>query len=178
MKYLILCEGSNEQTIINLLLDHKKLKFCRNDLIGLIPYHARQLSNPIVKSALRMYHLPVTVLRIGDTQREKMTIPKDLKEIVSRDNIETYCSLPELEILLIINENLYNDFIKSGEKSAKTYAKRNIVYHKKRYDQTNEFIQIYYGGKRITNLINNLNEYKRIKKHNKDQKYLADLLKK
>lgn len=40
MKYLFLCEGPNERTIINLFLDAKKLKITRDDLIGLGLYHA------------------------------------------------------------------------------------------------------------------------------------------
>lgn len=177
MKYLILCEGTNEKTIINLLLEANKLKIKRDDLIGLTPYNARQLSNPMIVSQLKMYNKPVTVLRIGDTQRERFSIPNELKEIVKKDRIIKYCTLPELEVLLIINEKMYKDFIKSSDKKPKTFAKRNIVYKKKRYDQSSEFFEMYYGGKRISCLIDNLTEYKKIKKHNKDEKYLVDLLK-
>lgn len=53
MKYLILCEGSNEKTIINLLLDANKLKLKRNDLVGLTPYNVRQLSNKKLKKHSR-----------------------------------------------------------------------------------------------------------------------------
>jgi len=177
MKYLVLCEGTNEKTIINLLLDANKLRIKRDDLVGLTPYNVRQLSNPTIKSQLKIYNQPVIILRIGDTQREKFPIPTDLKNIVSKDRIIKYCTLPELEILLIINEGMYKQFLKSGEKKPKTFAKRNIVYNKKRYDQSNEFFEMYYGGKRISNLIDNLNKYKKLKKHSKDEEYLADLLK-
>ena len=177
MKYLVLCEGTNEKTIINLLLDANKLKIKRDDLVGLTPYNVRQLSNPTIKSQLKIYNQPVIILRVGDTQREKFPIPTDLRNIVSKDRIIKYCTLPELEILLIINEGMYKQFLKSGEKKPKTYAKRNIIYNKKRYEQSSDFFEMYYGGKRISNLIENLNEYKKIKKHNKDEEYLADLLK-
>lgn len=40
-KLLILCEGPNELAIINLLLDNNKLKFTRDDLLDLRPFHAR-----------------------------------------------------------------------------------------------------------------------------------------
>ena len=71
MKYLVLCEGTNEKTIINLLLDANKLKIKRDDLVGLTPYNVRQLSNPTIKSQLKIYNQPVIILRVGDTQREK-----------------------------------------------------------------------------------------------------------
>ena len=177
MKYLILCEGANEELIINILLDSDKLKISKKELIGLKPYNVRQLSNPTIKSELRIYNKPVIVIRVGDTQHDKLIIPEELKEIVSKDRIYKYCTLPEFEILLIINEDKYQDFKKSGEKKAKIYAKRNIIYNKRRYDQSSEFIKLYYGGRRVTVLIDNLKEYKRIKHHTKDQLYLVDLLK-
>ncbi len=42
MKYLVLCEGTNEVCIINLLLRYNKLKFTIDDLISLKPFNARQ----------------------------------------------------------------------------------------------------------------------------------------
>lgn len=175
MKYLILCEGRNEVYLINLLLKHNKLKFCIDDLVALKPFNARQLTNPTIKSELRIYNQPVKVLRIGDTQRDKFIIPNDLNDIVSKDRIYKYCTLPELEILIIINEGLYKQFLKSKE-MPKTFAKRNIIYNNRRYDQSSEFLEIYYGGKRINMLIQNLIDYKHLKKHKKDELYIADLL--
>ena len=177
MKYLFLCEGPNERTIINLLLDAKKLKITRDDLIGLGPYHARQLSNPTIKSNLKIYGDKVIVYRIGDTQRDKFIIPNDLKNIVSKDKIFKYCTKPEFEILLIINENLF-DKLKKSTVRPKIFAKENIKYNKKKYDQSENFIIDYYSGKRINMLVENLKKYKKLnKKHNKDELYLADLLK-
>lgn len=45
MKRLIMCEGSNELEIMRILLNNDKLIFGEDELIGLTPYHARQLSN-------------------------------------------------------------------------------------------------------------------------------------
>ena len=47
-KILVLCEGSNEKKIIDLLLEQDKLIFNKDDLIGLVTYHARQLNAPIL----------------------------------------------------------------------------------------------------------------------------------
>jgi len=41
MKILIMCEGPNELKIVNLLLDNGKLKFTRDDLLDMCPFHAR-----------------------------------------------------------------------------------------------------------------------------------------
>ena len=176
MKYLILCEGTKEVCIINLLLKYNKLKFTIDDLVSLRPFNVRQLSNPTIKSELLHYNKPVEVLRIGDKQNDKLLVPEELSHIVSTSRIKTYCTLPELEILLIINEGLFKAFQKTKE-SPKTFAKRNIIYNKKRYDQSNEFLEEYFGGKRINNLCKSIKKYKQLKKHMKNQLYLADLLK-
>lgn len=176
MKYLILCEGPNEEVIIDLLLYKNKLKIKRDELIGLRPYSIRQLSNPTIKSELKIYDQPVTVLRIGDTQKEKFNIPDDLKHIVSKERILKYCTKPELEILLIINEGLYKEFKKSSQNKAKSFAADKIIYNRRRYDNSCDFFLEYYGNGRLSILVESLIEYKRIKKHNKGELFLADLL--
>lgn len=66
MKLLVMCEGPNEMAIINILLDNNKLVFSSDDLLGLVPYHARQIrSSAAVKAALNLYTGEVHVLRIG-----------------------------------------------------------------------------------------------------------------
>jgi hypothetical protein len=82
MKYLIMCEGPNELEIIKILLRHNCLKFTDDDLLGLVPYHARQIKNSgIVQTALNIYQGDVAILRIGDVLNEKLVIPKEYKDI-------------------------------------------------------------------------------------------------
>ena len=78
MRYLIMCEGPNEETIINILLDNNRLKLTRDDLIGLKPYNVRQLNNPTIISELKRYNNPVIIYRIGDTQNDKLSIPREV----------------------------------------------------------------------------------------------------
>lgn len=62
--------------------------------------------------------------------------------------------------------------------SPKTFAKKNIIMNGKKYDQSAEFIKMYYGGDRVVNLLDNIKKYKTYKKqHEKDELYLADILK-
>ena len=175
MKILVMCEGANEEKIIEMLLDSNKLKFTRDDLIGRKPYNVRQLNNPFIKSELKRYNRCVTIYRIGDKQSDKLTIPKDLKNIVFKENIYKYCTKPELEVLLIINEKMYNKYQKS-KNSPKEFAKGNIIYNRRHFDQSTDFLNDYYIN-RVDNLVNNLIEYKKLKKHDKDELYVADLLK-
>ena len=178
MKRLILCEGPNELKVIHILLEYDALIFTEDDLLGLTAYHARQIkSNTQVRTALNMYPgNDVLVMRIGDKQTDKLVIPADYKDKITA--IEKYCTLPELEMLLIISEGLVREYekAKSGT-SPKEFAKANITYNRKRYDNSTHFFEDYYGGD-CEKLIVAIREYKRIKgAHKKDELYLADLLK-
>lgn len=177
MKYLVMCEGANELEIIRMLLENDKLIFSENDLLGLVPYHARQIVNsPTVKTVLNSYQGDVHVLRIGDKLNDKLKIPLEYKEKIKK--VAKYCTKPELEMLLIISENLDGEFEKVKSKvSPKVFSKQNITYNRIRYNNKSEFYRIYYGN-RIGFLVYTIKRYKRLKgKHGKDELYLADLVK-
>ena len=44
MKKLIMCEGPNELALVKILLRNDMLIFTEDDLLGLTPYHARQIA--------------------------------------------------------------------------------------------------------------------------------------
>ena len=178
MRILLMCEGQNEEVLLNCLLDANALCFTRDDLIGRRPYPIRQLNNPTIKSELKHYGLPVKIYRVGDKQNDRLSIPKDLNGIVSNKQIFKYCTKPELEMLLILNEGLEKEYekVKSIE-SPKEFAKENIKYNGKKYDQSTEFLEEYYGATNVKNLIANIKKYKKYKHHGRDELYLADILK-
>ena len=171
-KLLVLCEGPNEKKIVELLLRDNRLLFNTEDLIGLVPYHARQLDSPVVQSALNMYSGPFDIYRIGDTQTDKLRIPGHLKSRIG--SISKICTRPGLEILLIINENLIHVWQRSG-KRPKDFAKKEIQFQRRRYDNSSQFYEEYYG-RRIDLLIENLKEYKRTKRYDRDELFLADFI--
>lgn len=82
MKRLIMCEGPNELEIIRILIEHDRLVFGEEDLIGLTPYHARQItSSTQVRTALNIYPgNDVLVMRVGDKQSDRLVIPEDYSE--------------------------------------------------------------------------------------------------
>lgn len=177
MKYLIMCEGPNELEIIRILLENDKLIFTEDDLLNLVPYHARQIgNNAAVKTALNLYHGDVEVLRIGDKLNDELKIPREYKGKIT--DIKKYCTKPELEMLLIISENIDSEFEKVKSKtSPKTFSKENVVYNRARYNNSTAFYRDYYG-ERIDLLVDTIKRYKQLKgKHQKDELYLADLLK-
>lgn len=177
MKYLIMCEGPNELEIIRILLENDKLIYTSDDLLNLIPYHARQItSSAAVKNALNLYHGPVTILRVGDTQNEKLKIPVQYKDQIT--DVKKFCTKPELEMLLIISEDLVNEYEKQKSSvTPKSFCKKNISYNRKRYDNSTAFYRNYYGDQ-VDLLVDAIQKYKQLKgKHGRDEGYLCDLLK-
>ena len=78
MKLLIMCEGPNEKEIIRILLENDCLIFTEDDLLGLTPYHARQIKTSAqVRTELNLYPGQVKVLRIGDKQSDVLKIPAE-----------------------------------------------------------------------------------------------------
>ena len=175
MKRLIMCEGSNELEIIRILLENDVLIFTEDDLLGLTPFHARQIkSGTQVYTELGLYPgNDVLIMRVGDTQTDKLKLPKDIQHKIQA--IEKYCTKPELEMLLIIAEGLTADFEHQKQYTPKEYAKRNIYLGKKRYDNSSAFYRDYFGES-IDSLTDAIREYKRIKAHNRDEMFLADIL--
>lgn len=172
-----MCEGSNELEVMKILLQHNCLKFTSDDLLGLVPYHARQIkTSGIVQTVLNIYPGEVAILRIGDTLNEKLQIPKKYQEKII--SVEKYCTKPELEMLLIISEGLSKEFekVKSQEK-AKSFAKQNVKLGRRAYKNDTDFYTAYYGGN-PQKLVDSILQYRHQKgSHNKDEHYLAELLK-
>ena len=177
MKRLIMCEGPNELTVMRILLANEALVFAETDLIGLTPYHARQISgNAVLTNELNMYpENDVVVMRIGDKQSDKLSIPKEYREKIIR--VEKYCTKPELEVLLIISEGLWSEFCKvKSHLKPKDFAKAHICINKRRYDNKSSFYNEYYSNN-PDRLISSIKQYKKLHKtHQKSEGYLADLL--
>ena len=178
MKRLIMCEGPNELGIMRILIENDKLIFGEDELIGLTPYHARQIANnATVQTELNIYPgKDVLVMRIGDVQNETLKIPDDYREKII--GIEKYCTKPELEMLLIISEGKVAEYEKTKSVvSPKAFAKKHIKCGRRKYDNSTQFYWDYYGSNPDM-LVEAIKEYKRIKgAHKKDERYLADLLK-
>jgi len=177
MKRLIMCEGANELEIMRILLSFDCLVFGENELLGLTPYHARQLSkNAMVRTELNMYPKnDILIMRIGDKQNEKLKIPAEYRGKIL--GVEKYCTKPELEILLIIAEEMEHEYEKVKSRiSPKEFAKKNITCGKYKYDNSSMFYKTYFADD-CEKLISAIKEYKRTHKHLKDELYSADILK-
>lgn len=179
MKILVMCEGPNEKAVVEMLLDAGRLKFSKDDLVGLNVYHARQLTSSIIKTNLSIYTGDFEVYRIGDTLTDKLSVPLDYRERIK--GIRKFCTKPELEILLLIADGKDAEFekVKAGKdrKGPKVFCKANVVYNHKRYDNSTQFYWDYFVSD-IDLLVTAIKKYKRKHgAHKKDEEYLADLLK-
>ena len=133
-------------------------------------------TSPVVKTQLSMYGGEVEIWRIGDKQSEALSIPPQYKKQIKK--ITKYCTLPELEMLLIISEKMYKEYDKTKtQKHTKQFAKENIVFNKKKYKGDTKFYEEYYG-RDIPKLIKAIQEYKhRNHSHGGDQHYLLEIVK-
>ena len=179
MKLLVMCEGPNEKAVVDMLLDEGRLKFSEDDLVGLTVYHARQLTAPIIKTALSIYTGEFEVYRIGDSMTEKLPVPADYQGRFKR--ARKFCTKPELEMLLLIAEGKEAEFekVKAGKRKmkAKDFCKANVVHNHRRYDNSTQFYRDYFGSD-IETLVKVIKKYKQSHgAHKKDEEYLADLLK-
>ena len=179
MKLLVMCEGPNEKAIVDMLLDAGCLKFSEDDLVGLTVYHARQLTAPIIKTALSIYTGEFAVYRIGDSLTDKLPIPVDYQGRVKE--VKKLCTKPELEMLLIIAEGKEAEFekVKAGKHrmKPKDFCKMHIVHNRKRYDNSTQFYKDYFSSN-IEALVDAVKKYRQTHgAHKKDEEYLADLLK-
>ena len=178
MKLLVMCEGPNEKAVVDMLLDAGCLEFSEDDLVGLTVYHARQLTAPVIKTALSIYTGEFEVYRIGDSMTDKLPSTEYQGRI---KGIRKFCTKPELEMLLIIAEGKEAEFekVKAGKRKMKPkdFCKANVVHNRKRYDNSTQFYRDYFGSD-IGTLVAVIEKYKQSHgAHKKDEEYLADLLK-
>ncbi len=170
MSYIAcICEGAAEQAVIELLLEHNKLIFTRDEMLEGEPLRCRSAAKFEERYLRKGFSEKITVYRILDSRREKFTLSKAYARKIDVINVIT---APEIEMLVIFNENRYNDYKKSGKKPS-DYCKTSLKYA----DVKNKtFIEDYFAD--ISSLVSAITEYKRVSNVQPDELTLADLLKK
>ncbi|MCQ2795374.1 MAG: hypothetical protein MJ214_04140 [Bacilli bacterium] len=161
----LLVEGNTELYEIDYLLNNNLLIFTSGQIFDHRPLHKRQLTSLIPEISTLDFNEPLEFYRIGDTLNDELNITRieARKQYIS---IHRVCTKPEFEILIIINENKYDDYLKrTHEVSPKEYIKQYLEISD---------IKGYIDSHNLTNAIK---EYKRLKKHDKCEMYLADILK-
>jgi len=103
-----------------------------------------------------------------DSRKENFKLSKAYKDKINVINIIT---APEIEMLIIINENKYSEYKKSKVKPSE-FCKINL---KMKNVKSYHFVMKYFSDIRV--LLNSISEYKRISNIKKGEKTFLDLIK-
>lgn len=115
-----MCEGGAETVIMNMLIDNDQLIFNREQLIeeSVLPrMSVKEFQSRHLKFE---YDQKLTVLRTIDSRSEKFNLGKAYRCQVEVINVIT---APEIEMLIIVSLNKYEDFCRSGIKKPSEYCK-------------------------------------------------------
>lgn len=164
-----IAEGAAEAAIIDILLDHHLLIFDRKEMLDEQVLHCRSASVFESRYLRKGFSGKITVYRILDSRRENFRLGKAYVHKVDVINVVT---APEIEMLIILNENRYDDFKKSGMKPSEYCMMVLKLHHVKSYD----FISRYFSDPSI--LISAIKKYKTVSRIPKDEWALLDLIKK
>lgn len=159
-------EGAAERAIIDLLLDNHALCFERSDLLDeeiITCRNARAFENRYLRKS---FNKDITVIRILDSRREVFKLSKAYEGKVSVINVVT---APEIEMLIILNENKYDHYKKLNMKPSE-YCKAVLKYKSvKSYD----FVRKYFSD--IDALVNAIERYAKVTKPRKGEYTLKDI---
>lgn len=163
-----ICEGSAENAIIDILLDYGLLIFDREELIEEKVIRCRDGRKFEEKYLRKGFKYKISIIRILDSRRENFKISKAYAGKVDIINVVT---APEIEMLIIFNENKYKDFKKSGKKPS-VFCKEDLkMAEVKAYD----FVRAYFNNPKT--LVDAIKKYHEMSKVPKGEYTLLDLLK-
>ena len=162
-----ICEGSAEQAIMELLLDTNKLVFDSEQLLNEEIIRTRSAKNFEQRYLRKGFNRKIIVLRILDSRRTNFKLSKAYVDKISVIDIVT---APEIEMLIIFNENKYSEFKTSKMKPSDFCKIKLKLSNVKNY----AFVKEYF--KDIDNLINSIIEYRRVSKIKDEEYTLSDLL--
>ena len=162
-----IAEGGAETAILELLLDHHLLIFERDTLIDEKILSCRSAS-AFENRYLRMgFEGKITVFRVLDSRRENFKLSKAYLHKVDVINIIT---APEIEMLVILNEDKYKEYKKSGLKPNE-FCKCSL---KMRNVKSPSFVKEYFAD--IDVLMGAIRKYASISKIRRGEHTLLDLL--
>lgn len=102
-------EGGAERAIIDILLDNNILCFGRDRLLDGELIRTRSSRDFEERYLRKGFDGSITVLRVLDSRRERFALRK---EYAPKVNVINVITAPEIEMLVILNENKYSDFKK------------------------------------------------------------------
>lgn len=163
-----ICEGSAESAIIDILVDYGLLIFTREEMLDESVIRCRSAQKFEERYLRKGFDDRISIIRILDSRREDFRLGKAYEHKIDVINVIT---APEIEMLIIHNEGVYDRFKRSGKKPSE-FCKTDLRMHDvKSYG----FVKNYFSNPQI--LVNAIKEYRRTANIPKDEHSLADLLK-
>ena len=163
-----ICEGSAEEAIMDILLDNDLLIFTREEMLEEKIIRCRGGKRFEEKYLRKGFNGKISVVRILDSRRENFKLSKAYQNKVDVINIIT---APEIEMLIILTEDKYQEFKKSKKKPS-IFCKEDLkMSNVKAYD----YVKDYFADVNI--LVAAIKKYNEISKISKGEWTLLDLLK-
>lgn len=169
--YAIICEGSAEEAIMEILIENDLLHFKKEDLLEEQVIRCRSPKKFEERYLRTDFSRKIKVYRILDSHKEKFKLSKTFQDKVE---VETVVTSPEIEMLIIHAENAYKDYLKKKSKvKPSDYCKTVLKLPKvKEY----EWVKAYFSD--VDKLLSAMKEYDRCTKKRKGELTLLDLVKK
>lgn len=163
-----ICEGSAENAIMDILLDNDFLIFTREEMLEEEVIRCRDGKRFEEKYLRKGFLEKISVIRILDSRHENFKLSKAYEHKVDVINVIT---APEIEMLIIFNEDKYKEFKKSGKKPS-DFCKEDLrMPSVKSYS----FVKDYFSNPDI--LLAAIKKYHEISKIRKGEYTLLDILK-
>lgn len=162
-----ICEGAAESAIMDILLDYGLLIFSKEEMLEEEVIRCREGRKFEEKYLRKGFKDKISVIRILDSRRENFKLSKAYANKVDVINVVT---APEIEMLIIFNENKYNEFKKSGKKPS-SFCKEDLkMADVKSYD----FVKSYFSDPMV--LVAAIKKYHEMSKVPRGEYTLMDLL--
>lgn len=173
----IICEGAAEEAIIEILLENHCI-FIENDdyLINNAPIRIRGAKKFCDTYMGKDYGSKIALFRILDSKKENFNFNSAKYRKIFEEKIEVINVItpPEIELLIIVSEEKYEDFSRSGSPKPSDYCKQKLkISNVKSY----AFVKEYFSD--VSKLLDAIKKVHSIKKSSIPKGYLTlyDLLK-
>lgn len=139
------CEGKAEKAIIEILLDAGVLCFTKEDLVDDEVTLTRQANQITERYLNREYARQVVILRIVDRSEKKEQF--HLTQLYkNRYPVFTILTQPEIEVLHIIHEGLWDEYLKEKNKNKVKPSDFFKKHHPREAVKAEKFVKKYYAN--------------------------------
>lgn len=167
--YVVLVEGNAEKAIIDILLDNNKLIFQRSEILEDEIIKSRNAKTFCNEYLNFNFDGKIIIYRVLDSKNEKFKVPKEYEFKVEK--VINIITRPEIEILIIIAENLYDKYKKSKQRPSIF-----LKHHLKGFAKSCDYYCTYFNDP--NKLISAINKYSSITKFEKNEQGLIHILRK